>query len=77
VAVCTALGSAFGYAYLQLLMRDVDAFGQDDATAAAFLMQEDSSLELAALRHVIFIDLHEIARFFEPLHSTWQPQPFE
>lgn len=50
VALCAALGSAAGYGYLQLLMRDVDAFRQDDPVAAAFLMQEDSGLELAALR---------------------------
>lgn len=48
--MCAALGSAAGYGYLQLLMRDVDAFRQDDPIAAAFLMAEDSRLEFAALR---------------------------
>ena len=50
VAGLVALGSLAGYGYLQLLMQDVDAFRQDDPIAAAFLMQEDSRLELAALR---------------------------
>jgi hypothetical protein len=50
VAVCAGLGSAVGYGYLQLLMRDVDTFRQDDPIAAAFLMAEDSRLEFAALR---------------------------
>jgi hypothetical protein len=51
VAVCAGLGSVAGYGYLQLLMRDVDTFRQDDPIAEAFLMAEDSRLEFAALRY--------------------------
>ena len=49
--MCAGLGSVAGYGYLQLLMRDVDSFRQDDPIAEAFLMAEDSRLEFAALRY--------------------------
>lgn len=49
MAGCAALGGLAGYGYLQLLIRDVDEFGQDDPIAAAFLMADDSRLELSTL----------------------------
>ena len=76
VAVCAGLGSVAGYGYLQLLMRDVDTFRQDDPIAEAFLMAEDSRLEFAALRYekrpVAFATGQQHA--FEPQMACCKPQ---
>lgn len=52
VAGCAAFGGLASYGYLQLLIRDVDTFRQDDPIAASFLMAEDARLELSTLRSV-------------------------
>jgi hypothetical protein len=75
VAVCAGLGSAVGYSYLQLLMRDVDTFRQDDPIAAAFLMAEDSRLEFVALRQVFGSTAPAISQQRLPSHSGRTTSP--